>query len=799
MINKYFQWLQKNNPTGKPDRFPELKNKYETSVPGLYCIGDLTGIPLIKFAAHSGYEVIENILKDSEFQKQKAVSGSAQLINKNSSKIPVESSLAKGYYDLIIIGAGPAGVSACLHAMQKGLKVLLLEANRLYNTINNFPAGKPIYVSPEIIPSQSLLQFGNGTKETLLVQLSTPLRGHKLPLVENCPVHRISEHEQGFEVHTENQSYRALRVIVALGKSGNTRSLGVTGENLPHVFSRLIDPADYQNKDILVVGGGDSALEAAIALAQTGNRVSLSYRKKSFSRPKENNLITLNNLVKEGKINLFLESTVLSIDEQSVQLQTGTSQIVLKNQAVFVLIGTEIPIEFLKRSKIRITGDKTHVDKLQIVALILFSAILYFGKKAPLTPIASLENFLNLPSVLIKMPWYKMLSGLLAYGSLWGLALCTVILSYYYYKNKSEYLNSPWNIFKYSYYASLGWGISALYISYKYFNIRPIFPDMGDWYTTLYSLTIVIFGLRRIHVKPTGYIKRQTWTLMAIQVIPLFILPMFLFPLLGQAGLLSDWILIHVFPGESYWRSYGLILAWPLFIHNLATGVPTTFWLTVGLLQTFVIIPYIVYKWGKGAYCGWICSCGALAETLGDEYRTLAPHGPNAKKWENLGQIVLIFSLLVTLLAWLAGAKGSTLSVFASQLYALLVDIIFAGVLGIGVYFFLSGRIWCRYLCPLAALMHIYARFSVYRIFSEKKKCISCNVCTQVCHMGIDVMNYANKGIPLNDVECVRCSACVLSCPMDVLSFGSLPKADPDNKLYKDIQNQPAQGWARGK
>ena len=95
-----------------------------------------------------------------------------------------------------------------------------------------------------------------------------------------------------------------------------------------------------------------------------------------------------------------------------------------------------------------------------------------------------------------------------------------------------------------------------------------------------------------------------------------------------------------------------------------------------------------------------------------------------------------------------------------------------AGVLGYGFYFWFSGRVWCRFACPLAALMHIYARFSRFRIVADKKKCISCNVCTSVCHQGIDVMNFANKGLPMQDPECVRCSACVQSCPTGVLAFG---------------------------
>jgi len=104
--------------------------------------------------------------------------------------------------------------------------------------------------------------------------------------------------------------------------------------------------------------------------------------------------------------------------------------------------------------------------------------------------------------------------------------------------------------------------------------------------------------------------------------------------------------------------------------------------------------------------------------------------------------------------------------------YKVLIDLWLAGAIGYGLYFHFSGRVWCRFACPLAALMHIYARFSQFRIFAEKKKCISCNVCTSVCHQGIDIMSFANKGLPMEDPECVRCSACVQSCPTGVLQFG---------------------------
>ena len=114
-------------------------------------------------------------------------------------------------------------------------------------------------------------------------------------------------------------------------------------------------------------------------------------------------------------------------------------------------------------------------------------------------------------------------------------------------------------------------------------------------------------------------------------------------------------------------------------------------------------------------------------------------------------------------------------SIYGIELnYKWMVDLMLAGIVGYGFYFWYSGRVWCRFMCPLAALMHIYARFSKFRIISEKKKCISCNVCTSVCHQGIDIMNFANKGVAMDDPECVRCSACVQSCPTGVLQFAQV-------------------------
>ncbi|HET6273795.1 MAG TPA: 4Fe-4S dicluster domain-containing protein, partial [Bacteroidota bacterium] len=425
-------------------------------------------------------------------------------------------------------------------------------------------------------------------------------------------------------------------------------------------------------------------------------------------------------------------------------------------------------------------------------------------------------NFLRLPVTIVEKSydWSTLLTNMTAYVSLIGTAVLGMWAVIHVARKVSVYFATSWSFFKYSYFAGAMVLFCTAFFGSKYFDYNLLEKSPGFWYSFLYTTTILTFGLRRMYVRPTRYIKLQTWSLILIQALPLFLLPEFILPALWKANVLHPWLVENLFPpysagGEpTFWRASGLILAWPLFISNVVSDAPTTVWLVLSLLQTFVLIPWIVVKWGKGAYCGWICSCGAMAETLGDEYRKTALHGPIPKKWENLGQTVLLVIFVITAAKLLTVFLGMEVPFFnlksftaqAEKVYSVVVDVIFAGILGLGVYFFFSGRVWCRFACPLAALMHIYARFTRYRIFADKKKCISCNICTTVCHMGIDVMSFANKGIPMNDVECVRCSACVVNCPMEVLTFGSLPKTDPENKSYLSLDHLilPKTEWRSG-
>jgi ferredoxin len=308
------------------------------------------------------------------------------------------------------------------------------------------------------------------------------------------------------------------------------------------------------------------------------------------------------------------------------------------------------------------------------------------------------------------------------------------------------------------------------------------------WYTLAYSTVVVVFGARRIRRRATPYVTAQTLTLMSVQVLPLFLLPEIILPLLHHHGWLPRGFEDALFPAVSYghgrefWRAYGFVLAWPLDVYNVFTQHPLPWWIAIGILQTFVLIPLGIYFFGKGVYCGWICSCGALAETLGDTHRHKMPHGPRWNRLNLAGQGVLAIAtllLVVRVVGWILPGGNWADRMFEplKNQYKWTVDVFFAGVLGYGVYFWYSGRFWCRFLCPLAALMHVYARFSSFRILAEKKKCISCSQCTTVCHQGIDVMSFANKGLPMADPECVRCSACVHACPTGVLSFGRVGRS----------------------
>ena len=689
------------------------------NVPGIRVVGDLTGVPLLKFSADTGAKAVQAILEDKDFEK-----GGDSL-------------------DLAIIGAGVSGISAAIEASKAGLNYKIFESAEAFSTIRNFPRKKPIYAYPTDMTPAGEMRFESEVKEDLLVELEEQQKKHGIETTE-AAIQKLSRSGGVLKLHTEDKPITAKRVIIAIGRTGNFRKLNVPGEGLEKVSNRLIDASKFDGKRVMVVGGGDSAMEAAISLAEEGAMVDLSYRKKEFSRPKAENVEKLKNLESSKKVTLYMETNVQDIDENEVTLcgEDGCEK-VLENDYVFTLIGREAPLDFFRKSGIHVTGDRSPKWWVGLIGFGLLMAFLYHLK---------------------------------GYQELFGIDGTNL-----------------WQIF-----ASKGWfpfsiGTSE---STSFFAVmrNTAANDPGFLFAFIYTLVIVIFGIKRVRRRKTPYVKLQTTTLAAFQVVPLFLLPYIIFPWMGANGAFTsggfgEWFgmtFLSNGPGTEptqYWRAFGFILAWPLFIYNIFTEAPLWGWLILGSIQTFVIIPLIVWRWGKGAYCGWICSCGAMAETLGDQHRHKMPHGPKFNKLNMIGQGILAIALIILVLriiGWVIPATGINGIVmglsekYSPFSYKYMIDLWLAGAIGYGLYFHFSGRVWCRFACPLAALMHIYARFTRFRIFADKEKCISCNVCTTVCHQGIDVMAFANKGKPMEDPECVRCSACVQSCPTGVLNFGHL-------------------------
>ncbi len=767
-IKRYTHWLHTRWPAGVVEKLPESGELGVTNIPGVRIVGDLTGIPLLKFSSKTGAEAVRAILAEPEF------------VNADRGMRKAESQAL----DLAIIGGGVSGVSAAIEAKKAGLNFKIFEATQPFSTVVNFPKAKPIYTYPTDLKLEGGLQFTKEVKEPLLEEMEAQRKAAGIEFTE-ARIERLEANGKEILLHhgdEEKTKTRAQRVIVAIGRSGNHRKLGCPGEDLDKVFNRLYDPKDFSGKDVLVVGGGDSALESAIALAGSGARVTVSYRKPEFARPKAENVEKLQMLQHDpkadvqverpsservttaftsemmknapaGSVTLAMATNVTRIEPQTVTLKKEDGQeAVLPNDNVFSMIGREAPLDFFRRSGLHVRGDWRPLTWISCIAFLLFCVVLYHWKS-------------NHPQEFPVQRW------------------------------ASQAHTFPYNVPKA---IDAAGGRIAEWSSRETNLLYTIKRGIGNpsfYYTLAYCTCVLVFGIKRIRRRRTPYVKWQTIVLICSQWIPLFILPEIILPWMGHNGFFEPghplrWLADQLFESydgslgheRAYWRAYGFILAFPLNVYNVFTEHPMWLWLGISFLQTFVLIPLIIFRWGKGAYCGWICSCGALAETMGDSYRSKMPHGPFWNRLNMVGQAVLLFALGILglrIAGWSLGEESWATHWYQKLFegipflsYGWSVDIFMAGILGVGLYFWFSGRVWCRFACPLAALMHIYTRFSRYRIFPDKHKCISCNVCTSVCHQGIDVMNFANKGLPMEDPECVRCSACVQQCPTGVLSFG---------------------------
>jgi len=251
--------------------------------------------------------------------------------------------------DLLIIGAGPAGFSASLTAMERGLRFATIEQGTLGGTVAHYPRGKIVMTQPAILPGVGKMPFRETSKENLLVFWRQAEKDTGVRINYHERMESIAPMESGFQVRTSRNEYDTHSILLAIGRRGTPRTLGVPGEDLPKVTYRLIDPDQYLDSRVLVVGGGDSALEAACAIAGVeGSEVTLSYRSAAFSRAKPKNRQAVEQAESAGKLNVVLESNVRAIAADVVELDQHDQRIELANDAVIISAGGILPTPFLR-------------------------------------------------------------------------------------------------------------------------------------------------------------------------------------------------------------------------------------------------------------------------------------------------------------------------------------------------------------------------------------------------------------------------------------------------------------------
>ena len=316
---------------------PVLDSNFETVVPGIFVAGELGGMGLIRNGIAQGRQAIDSI---------GALAG-----------------MGEGErLDVVIVGAGPAGFAASLTALERGLRYRTLEQESLGGTVAHYPRGKVVMTAPVELPGFGKVKLRETTKEALLDLWKQVAAETGVEIDYGRRVEGIEVLVDGFEVVTATERLRTRAVLLAIGRRGTPRKLGVPGEELPKVVYRMIDPQQYRDRDVLVVGGGDSALEAAVAISEErGSRVALAYRGEAFSRAKAKNREKVEAARDAGRLQLLLGSQPLKIESDAVEIDTPGGVKTLANDDVIICVGGILPTTFLESIGVRVETRRGEV------------------------------------------------------------------------------------------------------------------------------------------------------------------------------------------------------------------------------------------------------------------------------------------------------------------------------------------------------------------------------------------------------------------------------------------------------